>query len=225
MLTVGLVVFGVATYSFYSRSQYKRLDEEVRASMPLVSQELDQQAGRGGAADRDGGRRGGGGGPGGGGPPPLVVAPGTYGELRDSSGAVVTNLQLSTNTSPPKLPSKLTADGRQRLFSSGDYRVLVSPGPGPGEGNQTVVVAVPMTDVTESLHRLLYVEIIGGLVLLAALSMGSWLILRRGLHPLEEMATTARTITAGDDVDLSRRVSPSGGPTEVGQLGLALNTM
>jgi two-component system, OmpR family, sensor kinase len=222
MLTVGLVVFGVATYSFYSRSQYKRLDDEVRASMPLVSQELDQQAGRGGAADRDGGRRGG---PGGGGPPPLVVAPGTYGELRDSSGAVVTNLQLSTNTSPPKLASKLIAAGQQRLFSSGDYRVLVSPGPGPGEGDQTVVVAVPMTDVTESLHRLLYVEIIGGLVLLAALSMGSWLILRRGLHPLEDMASTARTITAGDQVDLTQRVSPAGGPTEVGQLGLALNTM
>jgi two-component system OmpR family sensor kinase len=39
------------------------------------------------------------------------------------------------------------------------------------------------------------------------------------------MASTARTITAGDDVDLTRRVSPSGGPSEVGQLGLALNTM
>src|SRR5256886_17297954 len=36
------------------------------------------------------------------------------------------------------------------------------------------------------------------------------------------MATTARSINAGD---LSQRVSPSGGPGEVGQLGLALNTM
>jgi two-component system OmpR family sensor kinase len=36
------------------------------------------------------------------------------------------------------------------------------------------------------------------------------------------MATTARTITAGD---LSQRVSPSEPRTEVGQLGLALNTM
>src|SRR5581483_9386024 len=76
-----------------------------------------------------------------------------------------------------------------------------------------------------SLHRLLYVEITGGLILLAALSLGSWLILRRGLHPLEEMASTARTITADDVVDLTRRVTPAGGPTEVGQLGLALNTM
>jgi two-component system OmpR family sensor kinase len=54
------------------------------------------------------------------------------------------------------------------------------------------------------------------------LSLGSWLVLRRGLRPLEEIAATARTITAGD---LSERVSPAGGPTEVGQLGLALNTM
>ena len=36
------------------------------------------------------------------------------------------------------------------------------------------------------------------------------------------MATSARSITAGD---LSQRVSPADGRTEVGQLGLALNTM
>ena len=36
------------------------------------------------------------------------------------------------------------------------------------------------------------------------------------------MAATARTISAGD---LSQRVAPSGGASEVGQLGLALNTM
>ena len=46
LLTVGLVLFGVATYSFYSRSQYDRLDEQVRASQPLVSRDLDQAAGR-----------------------------------------------------------------------------------------------------------------------------------------------------------------------------------
>ena len=85
-----------------------------------------------------------------------------------------------------------------------------------------VVVAVPMTEVTGSLHRLILVETSGGAALLIVLSLGSWFVLRRGLRPLEEMAATARTITAGD---LSERVSPSGGPTEVGQLGLALNTM
>ena len=46
--------------------------------------------------------------------------------------------------------------------------------------------------------------------------------MRRGLRPLEEMAGSAATITAGD---LSERVAPADDRTEVGQLGLALNTM
>src|SRR6202023_516147 len=78
------------------------------------------------------------------------------------------------------------------------------------------------TEVTSALHRLVLDETGGSAVLLLALSAGAWLVLRRGLRPLEQMAATARTITTGD---LSQRVSPSGGPSEVGQLGLALNTM
>jgi two-component system OmpR family sensor kinase len=54
------------------------------------------------------------------------------------------------------------------------------------------------------------------------LAMGAWYLLRRGLRPLETMAHSAASITAGN---LSERVSPSEGRTEVGQLGLALNTM
>src|SRR6202011_3237193 len=63
---------------------------------------------------------------------------------------------------------------------------------------------------------------VGAAILLLVLSAGSWLVLRRGLQPLERMAGQARTIHAGD---LSKRVSRAGGPSEVGQLGLALNTM
>ena len=49
-----------------------------------------------------------------------------------------------------------------------------------------------------------------------------WLLVRRGLRPLEDIAGTADAITAGD---LSRRVEPADEQTEVGRLGLALNTM
>jgi len=45
---------------------------------------------------------------------------------------------------------------------------------------------------------------------------------RRGLRPLDEMATTAGAIAAGD---LSMRVSDVDSRTEVGKLGAALNTM
>jgi two-component system OmpR family sensor kinase len=92
----------------------------------------------------------------------------------------------------------------------------------PAAPGYTSVVAAPTTDVTGSLHRLLFLEVSGGAILLAVLCAGAWLILARGLRPLEAMATTAGEITAGD---LTRRVAPSGGPSEVGQLGLALNTM
>jgi two-component system, OmpR family, sensor kinase len=101
---------------------------------------------------------------------------------------------------------------------SGTFRVLMAPAANGG----TTVIAAPTTEITWLLHRLVLLETGGSLILLLVLCAGSWLILRRGLRPLERMAGTARTITTGN---LSERVSPSGGPSEVGQLGLALNTM
>ena len=86
---------------------------------------------------------------------------------------------------------------------SGDWRVLRrrrSRHPAGG----TVIVAVPTTEVTSSLNRLVLIEVAAAGGLLALVALGSWLILRRGLRPLERMATSARSITAGD---LSQRVS------------------
>jgi two-component system OmpR family sensor kinase len=92
---------------------------------------------------------------------------------------------------------------------------------GHHDGN-AVLVAVPMDETTRALHRLVLIEAITAGILLAVLAAGSWLILRRGLRPLERMAGSARSISAGD---LSQRVEPSDQRTEVGQLGFALNTM
>jgi two-component system OmpR family sensor kinase len=76
--------------------------------------------------------------------------------------------------------------------------------------------------VTDTLGRLLLVEllvsgaVLGGLAVLAA-----WIV-RRGLRPLDEMAVAAGEIAGGE---LGRRVSPSDDRTEVGRLGQALNAM
>ena len=156
------------------------------------------------------------------------MAPGgTYGELRDRTGAILSRVQSPTTASQPRLPASLpvpTAAGR--LFTagstsgSGGFRVLEMPaGAVPGG---TLILAVPNSVVTNRLHELVLIEAGGALILLVLLSAGSWLVLRRGLRPLERMAGTARSISTGD---LSQRVTPSGGPSEVGQLGLALNTM
>ncbi len=223
----GLALFGAATYTFYAHSEYQRLDAQIRSAMPIVAEQLNQAAGL-----SDGPNPGFGAG---GGPPsrpsrgspqgsPIVVPPGTYAELRGPDGTVLSHIQL-TSAAQPRLPANLPpATPGGRLFNtgtsigSGGYRVLEIA---TREGN-TAVIAQPTTEVTKALHKLLLIESVGAALLLVVLSVGSWLVLRHGLRPLENMAGKARSITAGD---LSQRVAPSGGPGEVGQLGLALNTM
>jgi two-component system, OmpR family, sensor kinase len=222
LVTVGLAVFGVVTYSLYSRSEYQRLDTQLANSVPLVTNQLYEKAG---LAEPRGPYGGPGGGPRPGGPPD--VPPSTYAELRAPDGTQLSVIQLVDQSSQPKLPADLDVpDHGANVFTtgsvegSGDWRVSVSPS-GHDDGN-AVVVAIPMGEVSRSLNRLIVIETAAAVVLLAVLASGAWLILRRGLRPLEHMATSARSITAGD---LSQRVEPSNNNTEVGQLGLALNTM
>ena len=250
LVTAGLAVFGFATYTLYSRSQYGRLDEQMRASASAVVPSLARNAGLAFDADRGGsggpgsgfgggpGRVGGpgGGGPDGGGPhegrdghpgPPTVVPLVSYAELRGSDGTVVANLAQSSTAAVPKLADTISvSSGAGRFWSTssvgGSGRWRVYAGPASGLAADTVVVAVPLTEVTSALRRLIFIEGSAGFALLALLAAGAWFLLRRGLRPLESMAHSARSITAGN---LSERVSPSEGRTEVGQLGLALNTM
>jgi two-component system OmpR family sensor kinase len=224
LVTAGLAMFGVATYTLYSHSEYQRLDDEIKASEALVDSQLDRAAGYSDPAAGPDGRGGGPGGPGG---PQAVVPPGTYAELRNAAGVVLSRIQFTTTTAQPRLPNPLPpARPGGRLFNvgsstgSGGFRVLVSNAGAVSGGS--VVVAFPTTEVTNRLHQLILIETSAAAVLLIVLTGGSWLVLRRGLRPLERMAGTARSISTGD---LSQRVSPSGGPSEVGQLGLALNTM
>ena len=45
LMAVGLAIFGVTMYELYSRSQYSQLADDLRNSVPLVTQELAQKAG------------------------------------------------------------------------------------------------------------------------------------------------------------------------------------
>jgi two-component system OmpR family sensor kinase len=205
---VGLAVFGVTTYSLYARSQFQRLDDQMRSAVGFVSGQA-RSGGEAHGGDGDGGR----GGPGG---SPSLVPLAAYWEVRDSTGAL--ERARTDATATPALPAVLTASGGQtRFLTAGDWRVYVTPFEG---GRETLVVAVPLTEVRTALNRLVLIEAGGGAALLAILCAGAWLVLRRGLKPLEEMAETAGDIAAGD---LAQRVVE--GPDEVGQLGRALNTM
>jgi two-component system OmpR family sensor kinase len=216
--TVGLGAFGVVTYRLYERSQYHRLDEQLRSTPPLVTSLLYEEAGLAdpdpstGEATDDGGDR----------PlPPVVLPAGTYAELRTADGDATTLTLGETTAAEPDLDG--VAPGAEAISvgsTSGatQWRVIAVE----LRDDNTVVVATPTTEVERSLDRLVLIEGAAGAALLVLLGTGSWLILRRGLQPLERMAVTAGSIRAGD---LSHRVDAADGRGEVGELGLALNTM
>jgi len=111
-----------------------------------------------------------------------------------------------------------TKDTQFRMVAQ---RVTVgSPGGPTAQG--VFVVALPLAEMDATLNQLLWLELIVSGAIVIALVLGTWLIVRIGLRPLERMADTAGEIAAGD---LSRRVDETDERTEVGRLGRALNVM
>jgi two-component system OmpR family sensor kinase len=167
------------------------------------------------------------------------LPPGTYGCVIDASGQILAQVTFSyggTTGPVPTLPSNLShtvaADGGQTTLtapathSSLHFRVLaraLSDQSGQdGATSYTLVTAIPLTEVHQTQQRLLAVEASVTLAILVGLGALAWWIVRRELHPLDDMAATAGAIAAGD---LTRRVERADSRTEVGRLGLALNAM
>ena len=44
LVLAGLGLFGVATYSVYAHSQYQRLDDQIRSSVPFVTRQLTESS-------------------------------------------------------------------------------------------------------------------------------------------------------------------------------------
>lgn len=155
---------------------------------------------------------------------------GDYVELRSNSGAVVCSVTVvetaAEASSRPELPAEVEVGlgPEARFFTvaarEGDerYRVRASRVP-PGA---TLVVARSLADVDATLRRLLVVMLVVTAAVLAALAALALWVVRLGLRPLSDIGATAALIAEGD---LSRRVERAEPRTEVGRLGLALNSM
>jgi two-component system, OmpR family, sensor kinase len=218
LATVGLVALALVTYLEQRSFLRQRVDQQLAAAQGVIDHSLDQQGAIVSGSQQE---------------PPLRSAPrvnlppGTFGQRRDPSGKVVgKNIVLSYGEKalpPPKLPARIPVGKAITVGAAGGsglhYRVLAqSAGDQPGSN----VVAIPLREVDETLHRLLAVEglVIAG-VLAALTALALWVV-RLGLRPLDQMGDGAGAIAAGD---LSRRVTPATDRTEVGRLGLALNAM
>jgi two-component system OmpR family sensor kinase len=164
--------------------------------------------------------------------------PGLYIETRNSAGKTLFSGQVAelpnTETPPsaPRLPKSIslaaatrTQPDRVSYFtvnsSKGDVRYRVRASLDPGSTTM-LILATSLSGVDGTLHRLGLVELmVTAAVLLAIALLGLWVV-RVGLRPLEAIGRTAAGIAAGD---LTRRVERAEDRTEVGRLGLALNTM
>jgi two-component system OmpR family sensor kinase len=205
LTAIGLGVAAVVTYHEVGNFLVKRVDQELTsaAENPRLFFANTNQ----GTASNDG------------------VPPGTFAQFRDATGAVLAQTPTFANDPVPKLPKGKISAGQDFTLAGPHYRVKTAQatlGFGPGGVLGTLVVAIPMRDVDDTLHHLLVIEMLVAAGILLALAGVAWWVVRLGLRPLDRMGETAGAIAAGD---LSRRVEPADEKTEVGRLGLSLNSM
>jgi two-component system OmpR family sensor kinase len=171
------------------------------------------------------------------------VSPDLYVEIIDPRGHVMVvkpSVSGSTADPPPRLPVPLPVrpapdvtrttvanqpyqpdSAAQTIGSVGRngprYRMEATSLPGA-----TLVVATRLDTVNATLNSLRTIEIVLSVGLLIVLLVLITVLIRLGLRPLEDMSTEADAIAAGD---LTRRVHPTEGNSEVARLGRALNGM
>jgi two-component system, OmpR family, sensor kinase len=224
LVFAGLAVSNIVTYTSLRSSLMNRVDQQLVAAEEPVKHALSEGARFGFP----------------GGPPGSQQFPaGTYGEVRDSRGTTLSHVSFTYGGKEPPRPSLPSARertgtraGASNAFTTGAvsgstrYRVLIDDvsivRPNTATEQGTLIVAIPLSDVEDTLSRLRLIEgIVSGAVLLGLGLISYWLV-RRGLRPLERIGDTAGAIAAGD---LTRRVEPTDDRTEIGRLGIALNEM
>jgi len=85
-----------------------------------------------------------------------------------------------------------------------------------------LVAGASLNQVNSTMDRVERIIGVGSIAVVLLIGLGVFLVLRRGLRPIESMAKQADRITAGD---LTDRVTPQSPRSEVGRLGAALNGM
>jgi two-component system OmpR family sensor kinase len=224
LTVIGLAVAAVVTYEEQRSFLIARVNQQVGDSRIPVSVALDQihpQEATTGSPQPAGGRA-----------PGTFQTSGTYGIVLGSTGKVIESRSFTygeTPASPPALPRHLVISQfsshdvhlftlNSRAGSSLTYRAAAFT----LKDGRTLVIAVPLHDVDQTLHRLIEVEaLVGGAVILGLVALG-WVVIRVGLQPLERIGRVASEIAHGH---FDKRVTPANDRTEVGRLGMSLNEM
>ena len=209
LLALGLIVADVATYTALRSFLLQRVDQQLAAArVPAAIALNDELSGGGPHPPSPGGE--------------AALPSGTYVAFIDSSGSLHDKVFWYGGPEPskPDLPVDLgTEPFTTGAAASGGprYRVQATQ-----VSNGVLVVGIPLTEVTQTLRRLVVVALLVTGAVVVAMALISWATVRRELRPLEEIEDTAGAIAGGD---LARRVGETDPRTEVGRLGISLNGM
>ncbi|WP_261560383.1 sensor histidine kinase [Frankia tisae] len=227
LLAIGLSLGAVGTQGALEAYLRGKLDQQVRDAHPLMEQTLLRVGGYGDHDSDDRYPRFG-----------SAFLVGTYGALYDSGGHRLAETSPGPGPAGPTAPTRRPAVSRDLLTHAPLHPDLaIAPlctVPAEGHGGRfrmlaerfpdgdVLVVAVPFTEMDATLRNVTRIEIIASSVVMAALGVLAYAIIRIGLRPLTRIEQTADLIARGD---LTRRVADTDRRTEVGRLGLAFNAM
>jgi two-component system OmpR family sensor kinase len=201
---VALTVMGIFGARLLRGYLVDRVDEQLVADASVTAEAFNE------------GRRG------------VVLFGSDYLAVQDQGGDMVQRWPNPPPDPAPDLPSFTPADAADRGgrpftvdATKGDssWRAVAIP---LADGSRTLVPAASLDEVNDTVHRLSTINLLVGGAVIAGLAVAAYTMVRTALRPLTKIEQTAAAIAGGD---LSRRVDDDDPNTEVGRLGLALNTM
>ncbi|MFP5219744.1 MAG: sensor histidine kinase [Actinomycetes bacterium] len=210
LAAVGLLVAGVAATSALRSYQLDRVDHQLTeaAGSPALREERGRGQGRPG--------------------PPARLPGELFRAVLDETGSVVGT--SSTGPGGPEIPRLDRAEAERRDLEpftvdadggDGQWRMVAVPVRQGGRSG-TVLLGSDLGEVERTVRRLVALQSVIGVVVLAGIAALGLVLVRTSLRPLVEVEEAASAVAAGR---LDARVPLRHPSTEVGRLGGAFNRM
>ena len=225
---VALVAFDVGAVTTMRRYLLGQTDKSLQVALTLTRPNLGAILSRGFPPGRPGGPRA---------TPARSMAP--RGTVYPALPGAFDMAFLPSRGGPVTLQVAVTGGtgGYSWTLSPGAAKVAVKPGPHTlvsANGRMRIrtqslrvsggslVAGASLDQVARTIDQVEVIVAVGSIAVVLLIGLGVFVVLRRGLRPIEAMAGQADRITAGD---LTDRVTPHSPRSEVGRLGAALNDM
>ena len=137
-------------------------------------------------------------------------------------------LQISTPGAADSATWVALSPGAAQVAAKPGAHTVLAPGQTPLRvqsirvGGGSLVVGTSLSQVANTIDQVEAIVTLGSIAVVLLIGLGVFVVLRRGLRPIEAMAGQADRISGGA---LTDRVAPQNPRSEVGRLGAALNGM